>query len=169
MPKLVEAENEAIPVEVENGTWYNPLKGYGLRHSPFPYKGDVIMARKSRKHPELAVPVSKDTVGYIRLSVLNREPHGSVENQRLVIEEWEHQRQIPIMRYYIDNGFSGKHFDRPAFQEIFQDIERGKIDCVVVKDFSRLGRDYITVGYYLEMFFPSNNPICINQRSIWYH
>ena len=115
------------------------------------------MARKSRKHPELAVSVSKDTVGYIRLSVLNRDPHGSVENQRLMIEEWGHRHQIPIMRYYIDNGFSGKRFDRPAFQEMLQDIQKSKIGCVVVKDLSRLGRDYITVGYYLEMFFPSNN------------
>ena len=115
------------------------------------------MARKSRKYPELAVPVSKDTVGYIRLSVLNKDPHGSIENQRLMIEEWGHQHQIPIMRYYIDNGFSGKHFDRPAFQEMLQDIQKGKIDCVVVKDLSHLGRDYITMGYYLEMFFPSNN------------
>ena len=115
------------------------------------------MARKSRKHPELAVPVSKDTVGYIRLSVLNRDPHGSVENQRLMIEEWGRQHQIPIMRYYIDNGFSGKRFDRPAFQEMLRDIETGKIDCVIVKGLSRLGRDYITMGYYLEMFFPSNN------------
>ena len=92
------------------------------------------MARKSRKHLELAVSVSKDTVGYIRLSVLNRDPHGSVENQRLMIEEWGHRHQIPIMRYYIDNGFSGKRFDRPAFQEMLQDIRKGKINCVVVKD-----------------------------------
>ena len=71
------------------------------------------MARKSRKHPEWTVPVSKDTVGYIRLSVLNRDPHGSVENQRLMIEEWGHQHQIPIMRYYIDGpvkiGLNQKH------------------------------------------------------------
>jgi len=71
------------------------------------------MARKSRKHPELAIPVSKDTVGYIRLSVLNRDPHGSIENQRLMIEEWGHQHQIPIMRYYIDGpvkiGLNQKH------------------------------------------------------------
>ena len=97
------------------------------------YKGDVIMARKSRKHPELAVPVSKDTVGYIRLSVLNRDPHGSIENQRPMIEEWGQRHQIPIMRYYIDNGFSGKRFDRPAFQEMLQDIQKGKIDCIVTK------------------------------------
>ena len=115
------------------------------------------MARKSRKHPELAVPVSKDTVGYIRLSVLNRDSHGSVENQKFMIEEWGRQHQIPFMRYYIDNGFSGKRFDRPAFQEMLQDIRKGKINCVVVKDLSRLGRDYITVGYYLEMFFPREN------------
>ena len=115
------------------------------------------MARRSRKHPELAVPVSKDTVGYIRLSFLNRDPHRSVENQRLMIEEWGYQHQIHIMRYYIDNGFSGKQFDRPAFQKMLQDIQKGKIDCIVVKDISRLGRDYITVGYYLEMFFPREN------------
>ena len=92
------------------------------------------MARKSRKYPELAVPVSKDTVGYIRLSVLNRDSHGSVENQKFMIEEGGRQHQIPIMRYYIDNGFSGKRFDRPAFQEMLQDIRKGKINCVVVKD-----------------------------------
>lgn len=115
------------------------------------------MARKSRKNPELVVPVSKDTVGYIRLSVLNGDSHGSVENQKFMIEEWGRQHQIPIMRYYIYNGFSGKRFDRPAFQEMLHDIRKGKIDCVVVKDLSRLGRDYITVGYYLEMFFPREN------------
>ena len=115
------------------------------------------MARKSRKHPELTVPVSKDTVGYIRLSVFNKDSHGSMENQKLIIEEWGKQNKIIISRYYIDNGFSGKRFDRPAFQEMLQDIEKEKIDCVVVKDLSRLGRDHIIVGYYLEIFFPSKN------------
>jgi hypothetical protein len=60
------------------------------------------MAQKSRKHSELAISVSKDTVGYIRLSVLNRDYHGSVGNQRLMIEEWGRQQHIPIIRYYID-------------------------------------------------------------------
>lgn len=91
------------------------------------------------------------------MSVLNRDSHGSVENQKLVIEEWGKQNKIIISRFYVNNGFSGKRFDRPAFQEMLQDIQTGKIDCVVVKDLSRLGRDYITVGYYLEMFFPSKN------------
>ena len=92
------------------------------------------MAQESRKHPKLAIPGGKDTVGYIRLSVLNRDPYGSVENQRLMIEEWGQKHQVPIMRYYIDNDFSGKRFDRPAFQGMIQDIQKGRIDCIVVKD-----------------------------------
>ena len=58
------------------------------------------MARKSRKYPELTVPVSKDTVGYIRLSVFNRDSHGSVENQKLIIEEWGNRlRQSSMWTY----------------------------------------------------------------------
>jgi len=101
------------------------------------------------------VPVIKDVVGYIRLSVPNEDSAGSVENQRLMIEEWGHLHQTPISHYYIDNGFSGRRFDRPAFQKMIQDINAEKIDCIVVKDLSRLGRDYITVGHYIEIFFPS--------------
>lgn len=58
------------------------------------------------------------------------------------------------MRYFIDNGFSGNRFDRPALQQMIQDILADKIECIVVKDLSRLGRDHITIGYYLEIFFP---------------
>lgn len=68
------------------------------------------MARKSRKHPspKLTIQPSRDTVGYIRLSVRDKDPSGSIENQKLIIEEWGRQHQIPISHYYIDNGFSGK-------------------------------------------------------------
>ena len=73
------------------------------------------MARKSRKHPappKLTIQPSRDTVGYIRLSVQDKDLFGSIENQKLIIEEWRHRHQVPIMRYYIDNGFSGKRFAR---------------------------------------------------------
>ena len=115
------------------------------------------MARKSRKYPvlKLTIQPSRDTVGYIRLSVRDQDPSGSIESQRLMIEEWGRQHQTPISHCYIDNGFSGKRFNRPAFQKMIQDILTGMIECIIVKDFFRLGRDYITVGYYLEMFFPS--------------
>ena len=101
------------------------------------------MARKSRKHPApiLTLQPSRDTVGYIRLSVRDNDSSGSIENQKLVIEEWGHRHQVPIMRYYIDNGFSGNRFDLPAFQQMIQDILAGTIECIIVKDLSRLGRD----------------------------
>ncbi len=57
--------------------------------------------------------------------------------------------------YYLDDGYSGTSFNRPAFRVMTQNIRSGKIGCVVVKDLSRLGRDYITTGYYIEVFFPS--------------
>ena len=63
---------------------------------------------------------------------------------------------IPISHYYIDNGFSSQRFDRPAFQKMIEDILAGKINCIIVKDFSRLGRDYVTTGYYIEVIFPTN-------------
>jgi len=113
------------------------------------------MARKSRKHPAPKFNSSRDTVGYIRLSVRNNNPAGSIGNQEHIIEEWGQQNKVPISCYYIDNGFSGKRFDRPAFQKMIRDILADKIECIVVKDLSRLGRDYVEVGYYIEMFFPS--------------
>lgn len=116
------------------------------------------MARKSRKHQDsdlIKFPVA-DAVGYIRLSVANSEESSSIENQKFIIECWCDQHQIPISHYYVDNSFSGKRFDRPAFQEMIQDILACKISCVVVKDLSRLGRDYITTGYCIEVLFPTN-------------
>ena len=112
------------------------------------------MARKSRKRPniDIIIKLSRSTVGYIRLSVRNKESSGSIENQKLIIGEWGRQHQTPIMHYYIDNGFSGSRFSRPAFQQMIQDVFADKIECIVVKDLSRLGRDHITVSYHLEIF-----------------
>ena len=115
------------------------------------------MARKSRKYQNAAFDqtLNLNTVGYIRLSVSNTDESQSIENQKLIIEQWGEQHQIPIAHYYADEGYSGTSFNRPAFREMTQDIRSGKIGCVVVKDLSRLGRDYITTGYYIEVFFPS--------------
>lgn len=117
------------------------------------------MARKSRKYQQailIQTPIP-NTVGYIRLSVSNKDESSSIENQKLIIEQWGHQHQMPISHYYVDNGFSGADFNRPGFKAMLQDILDGKINCVIVKDLSRLGRDYITTGYYIEVFFPSRN------------
>lgn len=116
------------------------------------------MARKSRKRiaPEvkqylLYVPV---TVGYVRLSV-KEEDNNSIENQKRVILAWGDEMETPIAHFYVDNGYNGRHFDRPAFQEMLRHIEAGHIRCVVVKDLSRLGREHIMVGYYLDRYFSS--------------
>ena len=114
------------------------------------------MARKSRKHPniDLICKPSRNTVGYIRLSVRDKDSSGSVENQKLISEEWGRQHQTLIMHYYIDNGFGGNRFERLTFQMMIQDIIANKIVCIVVKDLSRLCRDHIVVGYHVEVFFP---------------
>lgn len=158
MPKLVEATNGYSLVEAENDIWYDIVRGYGLRRSLFHRKEGIFMARKSGKHQhaEMVRTSIAEAVGYIRLSVENREESSSIQNQKFIIECWGDQHQIPISHYYIDNGFSGKRFDRPAFQKMIEDILAGKINCVIVKDLSRLGRDYITTGYYIEVIFPVN-------------
>lgn len=123
----------------------------------FSVEGSIFMARKSKKHrytEELNSP-SPVAVGYIRLSVTNKEESSSIENQKFIIECWGEQQQIPISHYYIDNG-SGKYSDLPAFQKMVQDILSGTINCVVVKDLSRLGRNYISIWYYIEVLLPSN-------------
>ena len=60
--------------------------------------------------------------------------------------------------YYVDEGYTGRNFNRPSFQRMIADIEAGKIGCVITKDLSRLGRNYIEAGSYIEIFFP--NTMC---------
>lgn len=114
------------------------------------------MARKSRKHQTVTLPHPlSEATGYIRLSV-TEGGDDSIENQKKMIETWGQQNQLPISRWYIDAGWSGRTFNRPEFQRMITDIERGEVNCVVVKDLSRLGRNHIVVGYYMEVFFPMN-------------
>lgn len=124
-------------MEAENDIWYDIVRGYGLRRSLFRRKG-IFMARKCRKHQhaEMVRTSTAQTVGYLRLSVANQEEFNSIQNQEFIIERWGDQHQIPISHYYIDNGFSSQRFDRPAFQEMIEDILAGKINCVIVKDLS---------------------------------
>ena len=106
------------------------------------------MARKSRKHQPTAssMPTEPAVVGYVRLSVSNKEESYSIENQKFIIELWGDRHQTPISHYYVDDGFTGSSFERPAFKELTKDISDGKVGCVVVKDLSRLGRDLITTS-----------------------
>ena len=97
---------------------------------------------------------------YIRLSREDgdKEESSSVTNQRSIITRFiEEHNNFVIFNEYVDDGWTGTNFNRPAFQRMMQDIESGKIDCVITKDLSRLGRDYIDTGYYVQRFFPEKH------------
>ena len=117
------------------------------------------MARTSRKN-QTAAPVCDTslyirTALYIRLSVEDNKKRGhSIENQKLVLENFLAGRpEFVVCNTYVDNGATGTNFHRPGFQQMLSDIEAGLIDCVIVKDLSRLGRNSIDTGYYIEQYF----------------
>lgn len=82
----------------------------------------------------------------------------SLQNQRKLIAHYvaEHPEFI-LCREWSDDGISGSHFKRQGVQELFQAVEQGEIDCILVKDLSRFGREYIETGYYLQEYFPSHH------------
>lgn len=106
---------------------------------------------------------------YIRLSVEDgdKEESNSVTNQRMLLNEFLKDNQdIELYDYYIDDGFSGTDFSRPAFERLLNDLYEKKFNTLIVKDLSRLGRNYIEVGNYIEKIFPLFNIrfIAINDR-----
>ena len=96
---------------------------------------------------------------YCRLS---REDGDSVESssiktQKDILSQYVNENNWNIYKYYVDDGYSGGNFNRPAFKELIEDIEDNKINILLTKDLSRLGRNYIEAGYYTEEYFPSKN------------
>src|SRR5215469_15527230 len=119
------------------------------------------MARKSRKGLDAVQPIAPQKtvyyVGvYVRLSVEDRKRRGdSIETQQVIIREFiDEQSDLELREIYIDNGMSGQSFTRPAFQRMKEDIESGLINCCITKDLSRLGRNAIDTGFYIETYFP---------------
>ena len=100
---------------------------------------------------------------YIRLSREDEDKRKieseSITNQRNLILNYINRsdEKFKIYDEYVDDGVSGTTFERPNFQRLIRDIESGKINCVITKDYSRLGRDYIKSGEYLEKYFPEHN------------
>lgn len=120
------------------------------------------MARKSRKNPAVQEKTAHAEMKvwkaalYIRLSVeFNGRRGDSLETQQQIMEAYLALcPDIEIAAVYTDNGTTGRTFEREAFQQMLDDVERGKINCIVVKDLSRLGRNAIDSGYYIEKYFP---------------
>ena len=96
---------------------------------------------------------------YIRLSREDgdKQESESINNQRNILQRYVKENNLNFIREYVDDGVSGTTFDRPSFNEMLKDIENNNINMVITKDLSRLGRDYIKTGYYIEDFFPKNN------------
>ena len=94
---------------------------------------------------------------YIRLSREDgdKEESDSVGNQRKLLTEYVNKHDDFILYdVYIDDGFTGTNFNRPDFHRMIADIEDNKVNCVVVKDLSRFGREHVMMDYYLEFLFP---------------
>ena len=104
---------------------------------------------------------------YLRLSVPdgdlgrdNKDESNSIENQRELLMSYLTRRGdlyspgADEVTEFVDDGYSGTNFERPSFKRMIWDAKRGKIDIILIKDFSRLGRDYIAVGDYMEQVFP---------------
>lgn len=126
------------------------------------------MARTSRKSNQIA-PSSTESMnsenfefnykvgGYIRLSVEDngKEDSDTLEKQKeMIIQYISRDSSFQLCEIYCDNGKTGTNFNRTGFQKMMKDIKSGKINCVVVKDLSRFGRNYIETGMYMEKIFP---------------
>ena len=81
----------------------------------------------------------------------------SIWSQKVMLKQFAESNSIAIYDYYVDDGYSGTNFERPSFKKMITDIENGKINCVITKDLSRLGRNCLQSGAYIEMYFPQKN------------
>ena len=94
---------------------------------------------------------------YLRLSIVDgdKAESNSIGNQRELIRDFAAERPgLHLVEEYADDGYTGTNFERPGFKRMMEDIKSGKINCIIVKDLSRLGRNYIEMGKYLEQIFP---------------
>ena len=103
--------------------------------------------------------MEKWTALYCRLSRDddNEGDSNSIQHQKQILEKYAKDHSITNYKFYVDDGYSGTSFNRPGFQEMLADIEAGYVDCVIVKDMSRFGRNYLEVGMYTEIMFPEKD------------
>jgi DNA invertase Pin-like site-specific DNA recombinase len=98
------------------------------------------------------------TAAYIRVSREDgdKEESNSIRNQRTFLMNYILAKEdLHLYHIYVDDGYSGTNFHRPGFQQMIAEIEHGRVNCVIVKDLSRFGRDYLDTGNYLERYFPA--------------
>ena len=113
------------------------------------------MSRKKQENQKI-------TALYCRISLDDGGDNESmsISNQKIMLRDFAEKNGMVQYEYYVDDGYTGRNFNRPSFQRMIADIEAGKIGCVITKDLSRLGRNYIEAGSYIEIFFP--------KHKVWY-
>jgi DNA invertase Pin-like site-specific DNA recombinase len=97
-----------------------------------------------------------NTAIYMRLS-RDDENYGdsvSIETQRTILTQFARENGFHVVDEYVDDGWSGTNFERPSFQKMMDDIESGRVNCIITKDLSRFGREHVMMDYYLEYYFP---------------
>lgn len=123
------------------------------------------MARTKRKVNPILPPAAAassaekvyQTAGYARLSVKDggRPGADTIETQQELIRAFiQDQPDMRLTRMYCDNGLTGTNFERPGFEHLLSDVRAGRVNCIVVKDLSRFGRNYMETGNYLQRIFP---------------
>ena len=102
---------------------------------------------------------NKVTALYCRLSRDDdvQGDSNSIQNQKKLLSKYAKEYGLTNTKYFVDDGFTGTNFNRPGFTEMTEAVEAGYIEAILVKDMSRLGRDYLQVGYYTDNFFPQYN------------
>lgn len=110
-----------------------------------------------------------NTALYLRLSrddELQGES-GSIQTQRMMLRQYAAEHGLTVVDEYIDDGWSGTNFERPSFQRMIDDIEDGKINCVVTKDLSRLGRNYILTVSTRKSISPAREYATLPSMTMW--
>ena len=95
---------------------------------------------------------------YLRLSREDENENtesNSITNQRMITKDFAEMHELEVVDEYVDDGYTGANFNRPAWKQLLADCKSGKIDCIIVKDYSRMGRNTVECGRYLEQLFPS--------------
>ena len=127
--------------------------GYGNMNS-----STTVLSADSKKE-DLNMDQQQITALYLRLSNeddLEGESN-SIQNQRSMLKKYAEDHGFRNIRFFVDDGYTGTNFNRPAMQEMLSLVDEGRIGTIIVKDMSRFGRDYLQVGQYIEIVFPTRN------------
>jgi len=120
--------------------------------------GTTVLSADSKKE-DLDMNQQQITALYLRLSNeddLDGESN-SIQNQRSMLKKYADDHGFRNIRFFVDDGYTGTNFNRPAMQEMLSLVDEGRIGTIIVKDMSRFGRDYLQVGQYIEIVFPTQN------------